>query len=101
MLFRSALQSNTAKLSSVQILEPTQCVGRSTADSLQSGLYYGQLGAIKEITTRIQSEYFAEKSARVIATGGFSRLLEKAKLFDTVDPDLVLKGLCYAYEANK
>src|SRR3990167_7938738 len=43
-----SLKNNTAKLMEVDIEPPESYVGRTTKSSIQSGLYYGQLGAIKE-----------------------------------------------------
>jgi type III pantothenate kinase len=99
-LSMEALQSNTAKLPAVQIKAPQCCVGRSTAESLQSGLYYGLLGAIKEITSRIKQERFPDEAPVIIATGGFSRLLEDTKIFNEIHPDLVLFGLYFAAKKN-
>jgi type III pantothenate kinase len=96
----SALQSNTAKLFPVEILSPENVIGRSTLESIQSGLYYGQLGLIRETVNRITQQTFAGQSPIVIGTGGFSHLFEKEKVFTTVIPDLVLQGLRLALEMN-
>jgi type III pantothenate kinase len=53
-----ALSSNTAKLFAVEIVQPQHALGLSTKEALQAGLYYGHLGAIKELTTRIIAEAF-------------------------------------------
>ena len=102
-----ALEQKTAKLPPVEIVPmlERETLGRSTVESIQSGLYFGQIGMIKEITGRISQECFIEPNAsdptrRVIATGGFSGLFDKAGLFDVVIPDLVLKGLNIALRLN-
>ncbi|MCB0363131.1 MAG: type III pantothenate kinase, partial [Bdellovibrionales bacterium] len=53
-----ALEHRTSKLPSVEILKPPYTLGRSTVESIQSGLYYGTIGMIKEILERIQNEAF-------------------------------------------
>ena len=104
-----ALETRTAKLPSVEIMPVKTALGRSTVESIQSGLYFGQMGQVKEIRDRITAECFpkpesATSSATskpiVIATGGFAGLFEKEALFDHVIPDLVLRGLYLATEMN-
>lgn len=96
-----ALESKTAKLPSVEIVATQEIVGRSTIESIQSGLYYGNLFALQGIIAEIQKRHFRERPATVIGTGGFSRLFEEAKLFDELAPDLVLQGLQIAFEMNQ
>jgi type III pantothenate kinase len=88
-----ALQSNAAKLPPVRIMKPEQPLGKNTIHSIQSGLYYGQLGAIKEIIKHMQQNVFKDDEITVIGTGGFSTLFENEKLFNTIEPDLVLDGI--------
>lgn len=96
-----ALESRTAQLPIVEIKEMNEVVGRSTVESIQSGLYFGQIGMVKELKTKIIEEAFKNEEPVVIGTGGFSRLFENAKLFDHIIPTLVLKGLYIAYNMNK
>lgn len=95
-----ALESKTAKLPSVEILKPENSCGRSTIESIQSGLYYSHLGAMKELIHRYQEEVFQGKKPYVIGTGGFSRLFHGTGIFDTEIPDLVLYGLYLALKMN-
>ncbi|MDF1612597.1 type III pantothenate kinase [Stygiobacter electus] len=96
-----ALDSKTAQLPAVEIKEMTEVIGRSTVESIQSGLFFGQIGIVKEIKSRIIEEVFKDEFPVVIATGGFSRLFENQKLFDIIIPTLVLNGLFLAYNINK
>jgi type III pantothenate kinase len=95
-----ALESGTSKLGSVEILRKEVCLGRTTASSIQSGLYFGHLGALREIMQRIQLEEFGGKRPKVIATGGFATLFGGTGLFDHVVQDLVLRGLLSVLEMN-
>lgn len=99
-LSMESLEAKTAKLPSVEIVARTEALGQSTVESLQSGLYYGHLGAMKEIITKITNECFKGEKPFVIGTGGFSSLFEKEKIFDLIAPDLVLKGNLIALEKN-
>ena len=95
-----ALESGTSKLGSVEIMRMDTCLGRTTASSIQSGLYFGHLGALKEIIRKVQTEVFAGQRPIVIATGGFAALFDGSGLFDHVVQDLVLRGLLVALEMN-
>jgi type III pantothenate kinase len=95
-----ALESKTAKLPSVEILPMNEALGRSTVESIQSGLYFGHLGTMREISKRITDECFEGEKPFIIGTGGFSSLFEKEKVFDVTQPDLVLQGLHIALKMN-
>ena len=95
-----ALESGTSKLGSVEIIRKDTCLGRTTAASIQSGLYFGHLGALHEIIHRIQLEEFEGKRPKIIATGGFATLFAGTGLFDQVMQDLVLRGLLVVLELN-
>ncbi len=55
---------------------------------------------VRELIKGITREAFSDDPPVVIGTGGFSRLFENARLFETVVPTLVLDGLRIAYELN-
>ena len=96
-----SLEAKTAKLPSVEIVSRNEVLGLSTVESLQSGLYYGHLGAMREIVNRVNNECFQDEKAFVIGTGGFSTLFEKERIFDAIIPDLVLQGNLLALNLNK
>jgi type III pantothenate kinase len=95
-----ALESGTSKLRSVEIVRKDTCLGRATAESIQSGLYFGHLGALLEIIQRVQQEEFGGQRPKVLATGGFASLFDDTGVFDQVIPDLVLRGLLVALNLN-
>ena len=95
-----ALESGTSKLGSVEIVRKETCLGRTTASSIQSGLYFGHFGALREIMHRIQLEEFEGVRPKVIATGGFATLFGGTGLFDQIIQDLVLRGLLGVLEMN-
>lgn len=88
-----SLQANTAKLFPVEIVKPDAVIGRSTRESIQSGLYYSQLGTIQEVIKRISQESLKNESYILIGTGGFAHLFTDEKIFTAIIPDLVLQGL--------
>lgn len=95
-----ALESQTAKLPSVEIIQMDQALGRSTVESIQSGLYFGHVGTIRELSEQISKECFEGEKPYIIGTGGFASLFDKAKVFDAVQPDLVLQGLLQSLKLN-
>lgn len=99
-LSMESLEAKTAKLPSVEIISMNEALGKSTIESLQSGLFYGHLGSIREICERLKKECFLSEDVIVIGTGGFSHLFEKEKIFDAIIPDLVLKGLLISLQMN-
>ncbi len=95
-----ALALNTAKLPSVEIVKVKQVVGRSTIESIQSGVFYGAIGACRELIDRIKKEVFLGMDVLVLATGGFAPLFDKQDIYDQHLPDLVLHGVRIAAEMN-
>ena len=102
-LSMQALQTNTSKLSSVPIIVPKSILGRSTTESIQAGLYWSQRSTVKTVTTKINETCFQDEMerTRLIGTGGFAHLFEDSGIFDNLIPDLVLQGLCHAFQENK
>lgn len=97
----NALETNTAKLPTVEIIPCQQVLGRSTVEGIQAGLYFGAIGAVKEIAKRLSQEAFLNETAILIGTGGFTRLLEGQNIFDHEVSDLILKGLYLAFLMNE
>lgn len=95
-----ALAHNTAKLPVVDIMKRDDIIGRSTIDSIQSGIFFGALGACKEITQQIKSQAFFDLPVRVIATGGLAYLFDQQGIYDEHRPDLVLEGIRQACLMN-
>lgn len=96
-----ALANGTAKLPSVEIAKPDHICGTNTIEAIQSGLYYGHAGALKEISYLYQKNIFKGEKPFIVGTGGFSRIFEEYNLFDTICPELVLIGVKRALEMNK
>lgn len=101
-LMMESLQTNTAKLFTVNILAPKQAISKDTRIAIQSGLYYSQIGAAKELITQVVSEYNIPRNELVvIGTGGFANLLNADAVFDDIAPDLLLMGLKHLILMNK
>ena len=88
-----------ARLSAFELKPPEHVVGRSTEESLQSGVYYGAVGQVDAIVRRIAAE--ERIRPMVIATGGLASMIAaRSETIEKVDPDLTLHGLRIIYELN-
>lgn len=99
-LCMQALQNNAAKLPPVEIIRAKNVAGRTTVEGIQSGLYFGHLGAVREVISRTIKEVFQGEHPVIIGTGGFVHLFESEKLFTKIVPDLILQGLHVAIKLN-
>lgn len=99
-LMVSALESQTARLPSVEIKKPSQACGVTTVESIQSGLYWSTFGGVKELIHQISKEKFKNDLPIVIGTGGMGQLFRDSGLFEVYTPELVLKGLYDLHEKN-
>jgi len=99
-LAMESLQQGTAKLPTVALKTPDKVFGRTTAEAIQSGLYYQAVGMVKEVIVQLKQTEFPGESLMVIGTGGLAGLLQQAGVFDHYDPDLILKGLKIVFELN-
>jgi type III pantothenate kinase len=96
----AALESRTARLPAVEIVKPAGVLGRSTVESIQSGLYFGTLATVRTLAEAIAAEQFAGRKPVIVATGGFGRLFQQENLFDAFVPELPLLGLRRAVERS-
>jgi len=94
------LSARTAKLPAVEIARPEAALGRTSVESIQSGLYHGHAGAIRHLLATLTVESFGGAKPVVVGTGGFARMFEAERLFDEVVPELVLLGLRHAVRLN-
>ncbi len=86
-LFRRA-----ARLARVELRRPTQAVGRSTEECIQSGVYYGAVAQIDGLVRRLRREVGAK--VFVLATGGLAEVMATdSETIDRVEPALTLQGL--------
>jgi len=89
----------------VEIEEPGKTICRNTVESMQSGLVYGHMGICDYIVRKMKKEmqeYVGDKKITVVATGGFSALIDSGVgCIDYVDKLLTLEGLEIIYQKNK
>jgi type III pantothenate kinase len=94
-----ALIRATAQLSSVEIVVPEHCVGHTTKEALQAGIFYSVQGQIVRILDQIKAE--TKREYLVVATGGLAQLIAfSIPEIQRVDPLLTLKGMLEIYYQN-
>ncbi len=95
-----ALHMAAAALPHVDVTKPQRVVGTNTVACMQSGVFWGYVGLVKEICARIRAE--RDRPMRVLGTGGLASLFETADvLFDRVEEDLTMHGLTVIHRFNK
>jgi type III pantothenate kinase len=86
------LVKKAARLFEVRIERPSRVIGRNTADSMKSGLFFGTIGLIDTLVGLILNEL--GEPARVIATGGLCpEFADSCRSIELSDLTLTLEGL--------
>ena len=86
-----ALHQKAAKLPRVDITKPSSVLGKSTADSIRSGVFYGYIAMVEGLIERFRK---IVHGASVVATGGNAELVaEECESIEIVDVDLIPGGL--------
>ena len=95
------LATHTAKLPRVTFISaPSKAIGKTTKESLQSGLFWGYIGLVSGLLQRLTIEMKGRPV--VIATGGLSTVIGPyLKPVPRILPNLTLEGLRLIWERNK
>ncbi|WP_208347253.1 type III pantothenate kinase [Pseudaestuariivita rosea] len=95
-----ALHQAAAALPHVDITKPQRVIGTNTVACMQSGVFWGYIGLIREICNRIKAE--RDRPMKVISTGGLAPLFQQSEaLFDHFEDDLTMHGLTVIHKYNK
>jgi len=94
-----ALTQMASNLSGISLTKPKKVIGSNTADSMKSGILYGNASMIDGMIDRFEEEL--GKTATIVATGGLSEtIIPFCKHKIIFDNDLLLKGLKIIYDKN-
>jgi type III pantothenate kinase len=92
----NSLASGTSLLPEVSLQAPASAVGRDTHECIRAGVVFGAAGAVDRVVEELID--IAEGAPRVFLTGGDAPFLSPyLKLSHVSEPDLVLRGLAYAF----
>jgi type III pantothenate kinase len=93
-----ALFGRAAALRRVELVEPRSVIGKTTVESVQSGVIYGYSALVDGMCDRIE-EQIGEST--VLATGGLADLIAPvAESIEHTEPWLTLHGLRLIWEKN-
>jgi type III pantothenate kinase len=104
-LFRRA-----ARVPRVDLRPPEHALGRTTDESLRSGVVWGAAGQVDALVRRLSREMAAAKAGRgsarragprIVATGGWAKVIApECETIDVVDEGLTLHGMRLVWEAR-
>lgn len=88
----NALFADAAQVAATGVTLPSRVIGKSTAEAVQSGVVFGEVGRVDGLLTRIFDELGCE--CPVVATGGLVHTVSSlSKHITNVCPELTLEGL--------
>ncbi len=88
------LFQKAALLPKVKLSVPEQVLGRSTAEAIRSGVFWGTIGLVERVVRELKRELGWGEETRLVATGGHSHLIvSRSQLIRRVDTLLTLRGL--------
>jgi type III pantothenate kinase len=95
-----ALYRAAAQLPRITPEKPDSVIGKATVPAMKSGVFWGYIGLIEGLVSRIQKEY--GHPMRVISTGGLAPLFAEATdAIGEVDGDITLRGLYLIDRLNR
>lgn len=95
-----ALSERAAKLPKIDLEEPASLIGKTTQESVQSGVIYGYAAQVDGVVDRLRGELGDETAT--IATGGLAAtIVPHTRSIDMVDDLLTLTGLRLIHAQNR
>jgi type III pantothenate kinase len=95
-----SLNHFTSKLPLVEVIGPGSAVARNTEAAISSGIFWGVVGAVKEVLARMEED--TGRRFEVFATGGDTRHFAHLVSPDCrVESDLTLLGILLAWKRER
>ena len=96
-----ALVSDAARIMDVEIRKPKTILTNDTTECIQAGIVYGTVGETEYIVRKMKEES-GLSDIKVIATGGFGRIIaSETDSIDIYDDNLTLQGMRIIFEKCK
>ena len=91
-----------AQLPPVPLEFPKRVLGKTTEDSMQSGILFGAVSMVEGMVKRLTDEVFPKQRPIIVATGGLAALIiEHAPFITHYEPNLVLDGIRISHDQKK
>lgn len=100
-LSAQSLFRNTALLPEAQIALPKSLIGRTTKESILSGIFYGYSALLDGLILKVSRQFL--KKPYIVLTGGHAKLMKKflRKKIDVIDDMLVFKSMALLFQPKK
>lgn len=96
----AALFSHATKLAAVEVEDPGTAIGRTTAEAMQAGIFYGEIDRVDGLVRRMFDQLGYRPT--VVATGGLAASVAPyAATVTAINAELTLEGLRLVYGANE
>ena len=95
-----SLASSADQISIFSLKKPKKIIGKNTIEALHSGFYWGYLGLINNIISKIEKE--TKRKYKIIFTGGYADLFKTSitRPF-TIDRNITIKGIIEIFRHNR
>jgi type III pantothenate kinase len=95
-----ALVNATALLPRIVVEKPAKVIGVNTVACMHSGVFWGYVGLIEGIVSRIKAEF--GKPMKVVSTGGLAPVFDGAvDVIEEIVPDITGQGLREIYRRSR
>ncbi len=94
-----ALHKHAARLPKVSMDFPMELIGRTTSDSIKSGIFFGTVFMVDGMIEKLKT--VLGDNTKIAATGGLAlKIAGRTERIEYVDLDLSLKGIASIYSKN-
>lgn len=94
-----ALSNRAARLVNIDLVPPERIIGRSTVESMRSGLILGTVAMVDGLVAQLREDLGEETT--VVATGGLAGMVCRlSSQIEAHEPMLTLEGLRIIFEMN-
>ena len=88
------LHEVAAQLPEIELDFPKHILGKTTTESIQSGIMNGVVAMIEGLVQKLKKEVFENKEIIVVSSGGLSAVFEgQTSIINHIAPHLVLEGI--------
>lgn len=96
----NTLHKKAARLPLVELQFPQRIIGKTTDESIQSGILNGSIQMVEGLVREIKTELGSETG--VVATGGLAKIMsDRTDCIQAIDPYLSLEGIAMIYDNNR